>query len=160
MKDIRIDFSMALPFADKAALEGVKAQALKAQESLWDLGAEADVKGWLDPMPQGAAYQAMMEKAKEIRENADAFVLVGVGGSNQAARAVIKALQRPGTPEVFYAGNTLSAPALRRVLTGLDGKKEIYINVIAKNFETLEPGSHFRVPFYTRSRRLHCVIAK
>ncbi|MCI8601901.1 MAG: glucose-6-phosphate isomerase [Oscillospiraceae bacterium] len=145
MKDIRIDFSMALPFADKAALEGVKAQALKAQESLWDLGAEADVKGWLDPMPQGAAYQAMMEKAKEIRENADAFVLVGVGGSNQAARAVIKALQRPGTPEVFYAGNTLSAPALRRVLTGLDGKKEIYINVIAKNFETLEPGSHFRV---------------
>ena len=84
MKDIRIDFSMALPFADEAALEGVKAQALKAQENLWDLGAEADVKGWLDPMPQDAAYQAMMDKAKEIRENADAFVLVGVGGSNQA----------------------------------------------------------------------------
>lgn len=145
MKDIRIDFSMASPFADGAALETYQKRALAAQEDLLNPAAEADVKGWLEPMARTEAYYAMMGKAAEIREKADAFVLVGVGGSNQAARAVIKALQKDGAPEIIYAGNTLSAPALQKVLRKLDSKKEIYINVIAKNFETLEPGSHFRV---------------
>lgn len=145
MNDIRIEFTMASPFAEPSALAETEARALAAQQDLMDPDKEADVKGWLKVMAKDDAYYAMMEKAEEIRSKADAFVLVGVGGSNQAARAVIKALQRPGTPEVIYAGNTLSGPALRKVLTQLDGKKEIYINVIAKNFETLEPGSHFRV---------------
>ncbi|MDD6033206.1 MAG: glucose-6-phosphate isomerase [Oscillospiraceae bacterium] len=145
MQDIRIEFSMAAPFADEALLAETEKKAALAYADLMDPGKEADVKGWLQPMEQNDAYKAMMDKAAEIREKADAFVLVGVGGSNQAARAVIKALQQGGTPEIVYAGNTLSAPALQKVLRHLDSKKEIYINVIAKNFETLEPGSHFRV---------------
>ena len=144
MQDIRIDLTAAIPFAGRQALSEMQAKAALAFRELMDPGKEADVKGWLSPMAQDGRYAAMMEKAAEIRETADAFVLVGVGGSNQAARAVIKALQKDG-PEVIYAGNTLSAPALQKVLRQLDGKKEIVINVIAKNFETLEPGSHFRV---------------
>ncbi|NCB06055.1 MAG: glucose-6-phosphate isomerase, partial [Clostridia bacterium] len=56
---------------------------------------------------------------------------------------VIKALDKEG-PEILYAGNTLSAYELSRTLARLEGKR-VYMNVIAKNFETLEPGSHFRV---------------
>lgn len=145
MQDIRIEFSMAAPFADGALLAETEKKAALAYADLMDPSKEADVKGWLQPMEQNDAYKAMMDKAAEIREKADAFVLVGVGGSNQAARAVIKALQQDGTPEIVYAGNTLSAPALQKVLRHLDSKREICINVIAKNFETLEPGSHFRV---------------
>lgn len=145
MKDIQFGFSMAVPFTDPAALAVTESKALNAQTDLFNPDREKEIKGWLEPMAKTEAYRAMMDKANEIRRRADAFVLVGVGGSNQAARAVIKALQRPDTPEIIYAGNTLSAPALNRVIQQLDNKKQIYINVIAKNFETLEPGSHFRV---------------
>ena len=86
----------------------------------------------------------MKAKAEEIRREADVFVIVGVGGSNQAARGVIEALPRPEGPEIVYLGNTLSPYTIRKTLEGMEGKS-VYIDVIAKNFETLEPGSHFRI---------------
>ena len=98
MQDIKLEFSMATPFADSKILEEMTGKAVKAWQDLQDPQQEADVKGWMQPMAQDGAYYDMMAKADEIRKSADAFVLVGVGGSNQAARAVIKALQRPGIP--------------------------------------------------------------
>ena len=56
---------------------------------------------------------------------------------------MIEAIQKPGTTEIIYAGNTLSANALNRMLAQLEGK-DFYIDCIAKNFETLEPGIGFR----------------
>ncbi len=106
----------------------------------------ADSQGWLDTDEWADDKKlARLEKlAEEIRENADAFVLIGVGGSNNAARSVIEALKKEGTPEIIYAGNTLSPNAMNLMLKKLDGKS-IYIDCIAKNFETLEPGSSFRI---------------
>ena len=105
-----------------------------------------DVLGWLDPEDWASQEQIVRleEKAKEVRENADVFVLVGVGGSNNAARSVIEALDQRAGCKVYYAGNTLSPYEIKRMLKELEGKS-VYINVIAKNFETLEPGSSFRV---------------
>lgn len=79
----------------------------------------------------------------EIRSKADVFVLIGVGGSNNAARSVIRALAPQGA-EVVYAGNSLSPHALGSLLERLEGR-QVYLNCIAKNFETLEPGAAFRV---------------
>lgn len=106
----------------------------------------ADSQGWLDTeeWADEAKISRLEKLAAEIREKADAFVLIGVGGSNNAARSVIKALQKEGTPEIIYAGNTLSPHALKRMLKSLEGKS-LYIDCIAKNFETLEPGSSFRI---------------
>lgn len=89
------------------------------------------------------------ELAARLRERADTFVLIGVGGSNNAARATLAALgardgSLDGTHRVVYAGNTLSPFELRRVLDGLEGR-EVVIDCVAKNFETLEPGSSFRL---------------
>lgn len=106
----------------------------------------ADSQGWLDTQ-EWADEQKLCRLetlANEIRENADAFVLIGVGGSNNAARSVIEALKPDGAPEIIYAGNTLSPDAMKRMLKKLEGKS-VYIDCIAKNFETLEPGSSFRV---------------
>ena len=106
----------------------------------------ADSQGWLDTK-EWADEQKLCRLetlANEIRENADAFVLIGVGGSNNAARSVIEALKPEGAPEIIYAGNTLSPDAMKRMLKKLEGKS-VYIDCIAKNFETLEPGSSFRV---------------
>lgn len=100
--------------------------------------------GWWRCREAACELELIRRTAAEIRQNAEVFVLVGVGGSNQAARAMIEALGGPGGPEILYAGNTLSAHYLQSVLRRIEGKS-VYINVIAKNFETLEPGSHFRV---------------
>lgn len=102
------------------------------------------VLGWRTSAESAVQLEEIREKASEVRREADVFVLVGVGGSNQAARAVIEAIPERKGPEIIYLGNTLSPHYIRRVLEGMEGKS-VYINVIAKNFQTLEPGSHFRV---------------
>lgn len=105
-----------------------------------------DSLGWLEPDEwAGEEMLSLMEqKAEEVRKNADVFVLIGVGGSNNGARAVIKALKKQGMPKVIYAGNSISPHSMNQVLEELKGKS-VYINVIAKNFETLEPGIGFRI---------------
>ena len=141
-----LNTDLAQRYADAGLLEQERLRAKDIYRELAAVGEESadwGVTGWLH-CDQAAMQRAQIaEKAKEIRENADVFVLVGVGGSNQAARAMIEALDTTG-PQILYAGNTLSAWELARTLQKLEGKS-VYINVIAKNFETLEPGSHFRV---------------
>lgn len=146
MKRIWLDCGKAEPWLDKTRLDGLRERGAGHFRSLFgDASEDAGFKGWLSPMKRNDAYAAMLRKAEEVRENAEVFVLVGVGGSNQAARAAIKALSRAGDgPEILYAGNTLSAHYIRGILDRIRGKS-VYINVIAKNFETLEPGSHFRL---------------
>ena len=129
----------------EAAAERARAQSF--YEELAALGPQDKAyaaAGWLHCREAACELETIREKAAEIRQNAEVFVLVGVGGSNQAARAMIEALKGPGGPEILYAGNTLSAHYLQSVLRRIQGRS-VYINVIAKNFETLEPGSHFRV---------------
>ena len=106
----------------------------------------SDSLGWLDVEEwANEGRLARIEKlAAGIRADAEAFVLVGVGGSNNAARAVIEALSDGKNPKIIYAGNTLSPHALKKVMKEIDGKS-VYINCIAKNFETLEPGASFRI---------------
>jgi glucose-6-phosphate isomerase len=45
---------------------------------------------------------------------------------------------------MLYAGDTLSARAMGDMLDSLQGEN-VYVNVIAKNFATLEPGIAFRL---------------
>ena len=107
-----------------------------------------DTLGWhKSSLWAGEAWlDRYLSLSARIREDADAFVVVGVGGSNQAARATITALRdQCSGPAVFWAGNTLSAYAAEELLKTLEPYRRIYINVIAKNFETLEPGLAFRV---------------
>lgn len=106
----------------------------------------ADSLGWfhVDECADEAHIQRIETLAKKYRSLSDAFVLIGVGGSNNAARSVIEALQDGRGPEIIYAGNTLSAHAMNAMLKRLEGK-DYTICCIAKNFETLEPGASFRV---------------
>lgn len=88
--------------------------------------------------------QRICEKASEIRKNAEAFVIVGVGGSNRAAQSFIEGLPLTGGPEIYYAGNNMSPSSISALLRKLEGKS-VYANVIAKDFNTIEPGVAFRV---------------
>ena len=116
-------------------LEEVKYGEEKYEENL----------GWLD-VEEWAGEKWItyyQELAADVRKNADAFVVIGIGGSNQAARAVVEAIGETGPVTIIWAGNSISADSIRSVLQELKGKS-VYINVIAKNFETLEPGIGFR----------------
>lgn len=105
-----------------------------------------DSLGWLKINKWASdKHIAEFEKlAKEIRKNADKVLVVGVGGSNNAARSIIKALEdKLKGPEILWVGNSTSAYSINTALNQCKGKS-IYCIVIAKNFETLEPGIAFR----------------
>jgi len=99
--------------------------------------------GWRNPekWASSIALERLIQLSSSLEDEA-VLVLIGVGGSNNGARAAIKALK--GKREVVYAGNNLSADYYNELLQSLEGKS-VYINVIAKNFETLEPGLAFRI---------------
>lgn len=119
----------------RQVLEQVKARSANYPDSTgWMSVAARCTDDWLRPIEERAAF---------IRQQADVFVLVGVGGSNNAARAVIEALPQSCDREILYAGNNMSAWEINRVLDRLQGRR-VHINVIAKNFETMEPGIAFR----------------
>lgn len=116
------------------------------------IGSEADFEkygdslGWFDinTWANEQELTAIEELAARVRKDADVFVLIGVGGSNNAARSVIEAFHDSDGPEIVYAGNSLSPWAFEQVMKKIRGKS-VYIDCIAKNFQTLEPGSAFRV---------------
>lgn len=114
---------------------------VKAEENL-----DADATGWMD-IDKWAGEDTLSrleEIAADVRGKSDAFVVIGVGGSNNAARSVVEALKTKDGTEIIWAGNTLSPAAMNKMLSMLDGK-DFCIDCIAKNFETLEPGASFRV---------------
>lgn len=106
----------------------------------------ADSLGWIDVEEWAGTenLKQILKVTEQVKSDGDVFILIGVGGSNNGARAVITALQQEGSPEICYAGNNISPAYLNKLIKGLEGKS-VYINVIAKNFETLEPGIGFRV---------------
>lgn len=106
-----------------------------------------DFLGWffVDESAGAERVAFLKEQAERVRADADAFVVIGIGGSNQSSRAAIKALRPKDGPEILWAGNTISACEMARTLEELDGYQSVYIDCIAKNFETLEPGIAFRV---------------
>ncbi|MDO5725919.1 MAG: glucose-6-phosphate isomerase [Tissierellia bacterium] len=82
-------------------------------------------------------------QADKMKDVSDYFILIGVGGSNGAARSVIEGLKLSDI-KTIYAGNFLSPIQMRDILN-LISNSDVCINVIAKNFKTIEPGSHFRM---------------
>lgn len=111
----------------------------------------SDAMGWfyVTSYADQNILDRICSKASEVRENADIFLIIGVGGSNQGARAAIEALGNINAgsgknPLILYAGNNLSPRYLNNILRQLKDKS-VYIDIIAKNFATLEPGIAFRV---------------
>lgn len=146
MSRLVLDTASAQTFLEPDALRREQERAQAFYRDLVEAPDPAGVKGWVSCQESAVQLDLIRRKGAEICEKADVFVLVGVGGSNQAARAVIESVRsaHKDAPEILYAGNTFSPYEIGRVLDATAGRS-VYINVIAKNFETLEPGSHFRV---------------
>lgn len=82
-------------------------------------------------------------KIKEtiLNDNPDIFIVIGIGGSFLGAKAIIDCLSpyfKKNKPEIIFAGTTLSSKYLSELLEYIKGKN-IYVNVISKSGNTLEP---------------------
>ena len=109
--------------------------------------------GWLD-LPDTydkEEFCRIKECAAKIQKSCDVLVVIGIGGSYLGARAVIEYLHSPrynslkkDTPEIYFAGNVISADALNEVIALCEGK-DVCVNVISKSGTTTEPAIAFRV---------------
>ena len=116
-------------------------------------GPGSDFVGWLT-LPRDydkTEFERIKKAAAKIRKNSDVLVVIGIGGSYLGARAVIEAVKSSqynllakGTPQVFFAGNSVSPAALQDVIDACEGK-EVSVNIISKSGTTTEPAVAFRI---------------
>ena len=116
-------------------------------------GAGNDFLGWVDlPVNYDKEEFARIKAAAErIKKSCDVFIAIGIGGSYLGARAAIEFVKSPlynnlkkDTPDIYFAGNSISSTALSELLAICEGK-DICINVISKSGTTTEPAVTFRV---------------
>lgn len=150
MENINLDLHGS--FIDEEELKKIKPEIMKAQEILLDRkGVSSEMTGWLDYMNRmdKNEYEEIKVAAKYIRENSEAFILLGIGGSYLGAKAAIDAIRGDFhnellSPQVYYAGQNLSGSYLKRLIKVVK-EKEVCIIVISKSGTTLETALSFRI---------------
>lgn len=154
---IKVDVSQAKSFLTDGEFEKAITKAQKSLETVQNkTGAGSEWLGWRDLLedPNDAILEQLDGLAAEVREDADVFIVCGIGGSYLGARAVIDALSPffgSNGPEILYAGNQMSGKYLEQLIAYLeepidDGEsKSVYLNVISKSGTTLETALSFRV---------------
>lgn len=111
--------------------------------------------GWRRIMdePNDAELDRISSHAISIREDADIFIVCGIGGSFTGAKAIIDALNpvfKPNGPEIIYAGHHMGGKYLSNLIDYISipdkdgGAKSVYLNVISKSGSTLETALAFR----------------
>ncbi len=157
MKEIRFDYGKALDFVSKDEVQAMAPYIKVAHDTVENKsGAGNDFLGWVDlPVDYDKEEFARIKKAAEkIRNDSDALIVIGIGGSYLGARAAIEMLShsfynsvskdmRKG-PQIFYAGNSISSTYLADLIEAVDGL-DFSVNVISKSGTTTEPAIAFRV---------------
>ena len=137
--------------------EEIKAQAgalAAAHEKIVNkYGAGSDFLGWYTlPFDYDKEEFARIKKAaKKIQDTCEVLVVIGIGGSYLGARAAIEFITSPNynllnkkTPNIYFAGNSISAQALSEIVALCEGK-DFCVNVISKSGTTTEPAVAFRI---------------
>ncbi|HOF80141.1 MAG: glucose-6-phosphate isomerase [Bacteroidales bacterium] len=154
---VTVNISNIFDFVDKQRVLSFQKIISKNHQALLEkTGAGNNFLGWLT-LPHDiddALLRDIDSTAVRIRELADVFVVVGIGGSYLGARAIIEALkhnfnqllQTKGAknPIILYAGQNLSEDYLADLFDVLD-RYDYAINVISKSGTTTEPAVAFRI---------------
>ena len=151
---VRLNTKFCDAFVTKEQLEAIIPETEAARRTLESRnGAGSDFTGWLDlPLNYDKEeYERILKAADRIRNSCDVFVVIGIGGSYLGARAAIEFVKSPlynalpkKTPDIYFAGNSISPTALSELLQICEGK-DICLNVISKSGTTTEPAVAFRV---------------
>ena len=116
-------------------------------------GLGSDFIGWAD-LPVNydrEEFARIKAAAARIQADSDVLIVIGIGGSYLGARAAIEYLKsnnynlkKKDTPDIFFAGNSISGNQLSELLAMCEGKR-VSVNVISKSGTTTEPAIAFRV---------------
>lgn len=156
MTHVRFDYEKALPFFGEHELEYMQDAVSLAHNALHEkTGAGNDFLGWLD-LPENydrEEFSRIQKSAEKIKSDSDVLLVIGIGGSYLGARAAIEMLnhsfynelssEQRKNPQVFFVGNSISAPYLNDLFDLLEGK-DVSVNVISKSGTTTEPAIAFR----------------
>lgn len=139
---------------DKNKLDDIQKEITAAHNALRSgTGKGSDFTGWLDhPVNYDKEeYVRIKAAAERIKGMCDIFVVIGIGGSYLGARAAVEFIKSPlynnlkkDTPDIYYAGNSISSSALSDLLEICEGK-DVCINVVSKSGTTTEPAVAFRI---------------
>lgn len=155
MKNITLDVSKAVQFLKEGTVKNYEAQIKEAQEALENGTCPGnDFLGWLH-LPSSITsdfIQEIQECADTLRNNCEAIVVAGIGGSYLGARAVIESLSNSfawlvndnRNPTILFAGNNIGEDYLYELTEYLKDKKFGVIN-ISKSGTTTETALTFRL---------------
>ena len=151
---IKFNNKFAAPFIKDDEYTAISSQVTAAHDLLNSRkGPGSDFLGWVDlPVDYDKDEFARIKKAaNKIKSDSDILVVIGIGGSYLGARAAIEFLKshyynnkKKDTPDIYFAGNSISSTALAELLEICDGK-DVSVNVISKSGTTTEPAIAFRV---------------
>ncbi|MBO4397910.1 MAG: glucose-6-phosphate isomerase [Bacteroidaceae bacterium] len=151
---MKLDTSKAAAFIGAEAVAKFDADIKAAQSALENGTCEGnDFLGWLH-LPSSITpvfIDEIKQTAKVLKENCDAVVVAGIGGSYLGAKAVIAALDdnfswlKPSdSPRILFAGNNISEDYLTEMIDYLKGVRFGVIN-ISKSGTTTETAITFRL---------------
>jgi len=150
-------FDYSKSFIKKHEVDFMKPFLKEAHNLLHDRdGPGNEFIGWLDWTEKydRQEYEKIKTVAAGIRQKADVFIVVGIGGSYLGARAAFEALthtfhnllprEERQAPQIYFAGNNMSPKYMTDLMETLEDK-EVYVNVISKSGTTTEPAIAFRI---------------
>jgi len=154
MQKLTLDFSKIKGFVAEDELSKISYQATAAIDLLHsEKGAGNDFLGWLT-LPKSydkEEFARIKTAAEKIKNQSDALITIGIGGSYLGARAAIEFLNGPlynmktkEFPQIYFAGNTISSEYHNDLLALME-EKDFSINVISKSGTTTEPALAFRL---------------
>lgn len=150
MRDIVLDIKGS--FINNDELKRIEPEIMAAQEVLLEKkGISSEMTGWVDyaDTMNMEEYSEIKKTAEYIKNNCEAFILLGIGGSYLGARAAIEAIRGDfhnelSSPKVYFAGQNLSGSYLNKLVEVVKNK-DICIIVISKSGTTLETAVSFRI---------------
>ena len=155
METLKINIDHAAAQASRSTVDALLPEASAALSTVDNAtGAGNDFLGWVN-YPSSLNSELIDDinaTAAQLRNECEAVVCIGIGGSYLGAKAVIEALSdsfaayRPstGAPKVLFAGQNIGEDYLFELMRHLDGKR-FGIIVISKSGTTTEPAIAFRL---------------
>lgn len=151
---LEFSYKYAAEFLRENDLKGLEAQVKAAHDMLHSkTGLGNDFTGWVE-LPfdyDKQEFERIKKAAEKIKADTDVFIVIGIGGSYLGARAAIEFLKSDNynalpkdTPDIYFAGNSISGSALSDLLKICEGKR-VSVNIISKSGTTTEPAVAFRV---------------
>jgi len=151
---LTLDISHVFNFINRNEINLLQKEITSAHQMLIEkTGQGNDFLGWVN-LPnemEDKMFNDIADDAQKIKNTAEIFVVVGIGGSYLGSRAVIEALShnfspflKSSYPKIIFAGQNLSEDYMAELLEVLNLHSYALV-VISKSGTTTEPAVAFRI---------------